>query len=85
MKNRYIYFVQEQKKSKRAPVKIGVAKDIDKRVAELQIGNPRDLDVVLRMGPFSEKVAYRLERDLHIRFSQKRIRGEWFSGVFCGN
>ena len=64
-----------------APVKIGVAKNIETRLGELQVGNSRSLMVLAKLGPFSKKQAYRTENGLHHKFRKHRIRGEWFSGV----
>lgn len=76
----YVYFIQEQKASKSAPVKIGVAQDVIQRLMNIQTGNPRTLKIVATLGPFSEAQAFDLERGLHRRFKSLRLRGEWFSG-----
>lgn len=55
--------------------KIGVANDVESRLAQLSTGNPYPLEV---------KVVYRfenaeiIERALHQKFIDNRIRGEWF-------
>lgn len=56
--------------------KIGVAYDVSHRLAELGIGNPFEL-VVLAVYGYSNAQA--VEAVLHQKFSQQRIRGEWFS------
>ena len=55
--------------------KIGVAIDADKRVKELQTGNPHTIECI-----FSRQVpeAYEAEKWLHDTFKQYKIRGEWF-------
>lgn len=75
-----LYFIQEVKASKKAPVKIGIAKDVAERLSTLQIGNPRRLVVILESAPMSLLQARALESSLHRRFKRERIRGEWFSG-----
>ena len=65
-----VYFVQS---GPRGPIKIGVAEDIKKRVATLQIGNPVPL-VVMATVPGG----FELERELHARFLCGRIAFEWF-------
>lgn len=80
MKNTYVYFIQE-KLGELAPVKIGVAKNPEVRLAELQIGNPRKLILLTQIGPVSQKRAYHLEKQLHRKLKRHKLRGEWFTGV----
>ena len=77
MKHRYVYFIQ-QKLTKSKPVKIGVAHNVERRLSELQVGNPYELSVVAKLGPFSEVQAQETEQRLHRQCSKFRIRGEWF-------
>lgn len=55
-------------------VKIGVAKDVQRRLDNLQIGSPLGLEIV-GVIPGDET----LERELHERFAARRTRGEWFN------
>jgi len=80
MKNTYVYFIREAMGAL-APVKIGVARNVPARMATLQSGNMRVLEIVATIGPISEKHAYRVERDLHRKFKKHHLRGEWFTGV----
>lgn len=65
-----VYFIQEDEDG---PIKIGVAVDVDKRLAMLQIGNSRQLRLLaIRDGGRA------LEIELHKRLGDFRIRGEWF-------
>jgi T5orf172 domain. len=57
-------------------MKIGVAYDVQKRLAELSTGNPFELRVLAVYGFENAQV---IEAALHQRFSNGRIRGEWFS------
>lgn len=54
-------------------VKVGVAKDVARRLTNLQIASSTDLTLVLAMpgGPG-------LEREIHTRWAAARLRGEWF-------
>lgn len=63
-----IYFVRAG-----SYVKIGYAIDPRKRIPELAVGNPVDL-VVLGVMPGEASD----ERILHRKFSEHRVRGEWF-------
>jgi hypothetical protein len=61
----FIYFIQS---GEDGPIKIGFSNQPDRRLPELQTGNPR----ALIPGDTS------VERQLHTRFEPARIRGEWF-------
>ena len=54
-------------------VKIGKANDPDARLADLQVGNPIDLELL-----FSIPGSFRTERKFHQRFAASRHIGEWF-------
>lgn len=66
----YVYFINFSKES---PIKIGFAKNIDKRLGQLQIGNPYELEV-LCAAPGHEAG----ERILHEHLQMNEVRGEWF-------
>lgn len=68
--SRWVYLVGTQQAR---PVKIGVAGDVEARVAELQTGSPLPLYLI-----WKTRGGGSLERDLHERFSPYRIHGEWF-------
>ncbi len=55
--------------------KIGVAVDVVDRVATLQTGNPRKIDIVFVYEFENSKL---IESVLHQRFRDFRISGEWF-------
>lgn len=56
-------------------VKIGVAGNVNTRMHDLQIGNPKKLCIILY-----EKIknAYKIEKLLHEKYKDKRMVGEWF-------
>lgn len=56
-------------------VKIGVAVDVPARIATLQTGNPRKLEL-LHVFPNTA----RLELALHSSLADERLIGEWFDG-----
>jgi predicted GIY-YIG superfamily endonuclease len=62
-------------------IKIGVAKNIAKRLENLQIGCPYPLKLIASIRCESVKHAYSMESNLHGLFKKQRIRGEWFRKV----
>jgi predicted GIY-YIG superfamily endonuclease len=71
----HLYFVQAGYKG---PIKIGIAGDVCRRIAELQTGNHNKLNLIAAIPIGTKKKAQRIERWLHGRFRSKHIRGEWF-------
>lgn len=64
------------------PVKIGIAKDVDKRLNDLQIGCPYPLTIedIVKVG--SRRQAEYFEATCHRLLTRegKYLRGEWFKG-----
>lgn len=52
-------------------VKIGITQDIQKRIAQIQTGNPKKLTLV-------HLIDDDLERYYHDKFKKYRVSGEWF-------
>ena len=75
----YVYFIQDGR-GNGGPIKIGKAKDVEKRLSILQIGNPRKLTLLAAIKCKSCGDAIRLEKELHKKFSNYQLRGEWFRG-----
>lgn len=75
----FVYFVQAG--SKKGPIKIGYATDVDKRISELQVGCPFTLNLIFKLPAKSERHAQSLESWFHDRFQKRRIRGEWFKTI----
>jgi hypothetical protein len=66
-----VYFIQE---GNGGPIKIGWAARVDRRLSQLQPGNPRPLRIAGTMpGGVKE------ERELHRKFKDTRLYGEWFA------
>lgn len=65
-----VYFIQA---GKGGAVKIGYAKDVRRRMAELRISCPHDLVLIGAMPGGAEK-----EAELHAMFWSVHLRGEWF-------
>lgn len=57
-------------------IKIGVARNIERRRGDLQTGNPVALEL---MGWICADDDFRMESRIHSHFANRRIRGEWFS------
>lgn len=59
--------------------KIGVTLDssIGNRLKQLQIGNPNVITLIASTGTISS--AYELEKALHSKYKDNRVRGEWFT------
>jgi len=73
----FIVCIQHKSKNYLNRVKIGYAKDVKKRLAGLQIGNPVALKVWYSF-PIEVHRARDLEMDLHRKFRHSRTIGEWF-------
>jgi hypothetical protein len=58
--------------------KIGISKHPEKRLTELQTGNPDKLYIHYSF-PITEKTAYKFEATIHREINYKRINGEWFT------
>lgn len=69
----FVYFVSDS-----CYIKIGVAKDPDARLREIQTGNPNDCDILCLIPCTTEKSAYALEKALHRVYSHRHRRGEWY-------
>jgi hypothetical protein len=78
----YVFFIQEAplKGEKIAPFKIGMATDVERRLDEMQVGNPRKLRIRASIKLEDQKQAQTMERCLHHLAEKKfkRVRGEWF-------
>ena len=58
--------------------KIGKARDPAQRLKELQTGNPFALKLIGCIRCLSDGHAFEIEKALHAKFRNQRIRGEWF-------
>lgn len=57
-------------------VKIGYTNNLTRRIKEIQIGCPYKLNLIF----FLQTKDYKLiEKSLHNKFKQDKIRGEWFN------
>ncbi len=71
----FVYFIYN---SDSQAIKIGQAKDVQKRLDNLQVANPVELKLLKKIALQDLPSARRLESELHDRFSDLHIHGEWF-------
>ena len=57
-------------------VKVGVTRHVGYRLKELQTSNPRELQVLLTVGPLAD--AEKIETMVHRMLRPQLERGEWF-------
>lgn len=55
--------------------KIGVSKNPNKRLKEVQTGNPSPVEI---LHLYETENAYKVEKSLHNRYSHLNTHGEWF-------
>lgn len=67
-----VYFISDE----HGNVKIGYATSVQARFGELQVANASELTILLEI-PGGRKV----EAELHTKFAEHRVRGEWFKLV----
>jgi len=70
--------------TKHGPVKIGIAQNVERRLAQLQTASPFTLKICRKIKAKSRKHAEHMEKWLHHRFRRKHIRGEWFTNINYG-
>lgn len=71
----YVYFIREANSHY---IKIGYSNDPAKRLGELQIGNPHDMEIFAVLQLTDRDVARRIEAVYHERYKAALIRGEWY-------
>lgn len=67
-KRKFLYFIKAGDR-----VKIGTSNDVDKRIKQIQTGNPDTVEKLAEFEGFAER-----ESGIHKELSDIRIRGEWF-------
>lgn len=56
--------------------KIGIAKDVNKRIKQLQTGNSQEIELI---DSFESEYANKIEKALHNKYSYVKESGEWFT------
>ena len=59
-------------------LKVGKANDVTQRISDLQVGNPNELKLIATISCLSENHAFAVESELHRKYSNLYVRGEWF-------
>lgn len=64
-----------------APIKVGIARDPKKRLADFQTASPHELVIALDIRLWSRRVASDIERACHAiaRCTEFHLRGEWLN------
>lgn len=60
------------------PVKIGIAGDVEKRIAAVQTGSPKRLKIIGLFDTPNREIARKFELAFHKYYADKRLSGEWF-------
>lgn len=71
----YVYFILNYDSE---AIKIGMAKNVERRLDNLQTSSPSTLKLLSKIQAKSVNKARELEQSLHRKFDKYRIRGEWF-------
>lgn len=69
----FVYFVRADAPG--FPIKIGVTKDVEKRLSAIRSGCPYDARLI---GFYWVHDPYQEEAGLHEKYAEHRLRGEWF-------
>lgn len=69
----FVYFISDGENTK-----IGIAKNLIKRLEALQVGNPKKLKIVSFAPCATENSAREIEKYLHKSLDCCRLEGEWF-------
>lgn len=70
-KNKYLYFIYG--KCGKGYIKIGVAKNVNKRMKQLQTNFPGKLKIIYKKENYGQK-----EAEIHKKFKHLHTYGEWF-------
>lgn len=71
----FVYFILNEDSN---AIKIGRAKNLEKRMKSLQTSSPAKLKLIKTIQVEGSKKAQELERSLHQQFREIRLTGEWF-------
>lgn len=66
----FIYFIQS---GKDGPIKIGTTNNVESRLGDIRVLNPQKIKLLK-----SIKGTQKYEKEIHRKFKNDRIKGEWF-------
>ena len=74
-----VYFIVATNRTKRL-LKIGKARDVPRRLSQIQVGCPYRLHLFGVISCYSDQQAFAVEKAAHEVFAKKKVRanGEWF-------
>ena len=73
MENMYVYAMREADTGR---IKLGISRDPEARLKQLQTGNSQRLELVAYR---KASAGYQDEKELHLMNANRHIRGEWFN------
>lgn len=76
-KHTVIYLVAAGSEEGKYPVKIGVTRSLERRLSNLQTGNPYKITLLAQL-LVPNNIAYKVESEIHKRLGQYLMRGEWY-------
>lgn len=79
VKNICFVYVIQSGKGKHMPVKIGMSENPEKRIKQLQTGNPNLLRIIALIKCRDRKHASLVEKTFHSLMIDKNLLNEWFS------
>jgi predicted GIY-YIG superfamily endonuclease len=71
----FVYFILNEDSN---AIKIGIAKNLARRMMSLQTSSPAKLKLIKSIQVTVGKEALELEQSLHNKFREIRLAGEWF-------
>lgn len=75
----YIYLITHKRDgSLYGPVKVGITTNLNARLAQIQTGNPHQVDIALFFPTPGREFAAAFEQAFHHVMASKRLTGEWF-------
>jgi hypothetical protein len=81
----YLYFIRQvsNKPEDKSPTKIGITKNVNRRLKQLQTGSPCPLEVLDTFYIDSDMKARAVEKACHdiLKRNKKHLSGEWFIEV----
>ncbi|MEE8289753.1 MAG: GIY-YIG nuclease family protein [Nitrosomonadaceae bacterium] len=73
----FVYIIKAGLGAK-SPIKVGVANNVQKRIKQLQTGNPFELLLVMHFECNDRRHAFHVEKTIHEILDGQRLCGEWF-------